>query len=159
MTAWVAPGAFVLGKVTLGENASVWYTAVLRADRDSITVGDSTNLQDGVVVHADPGHPVLLGERVSVGHRAVLHGCTVEDDVLIGMGAIVMNGARVGAGSIVGAGALVPEGFAVPPGSLVLGMPGKVRRPVTDAERSTIRANALEYVDLARYHRDLNSST
>ncbi|MBU2664094.1 gamma carbonic anhydrase family protein [Actinoplanes bogorensis] len=154
MTAWVAPGAVVFGKVTLGADSSVWYTAVLRADRDAIVVGDSTNLQDGVVVHADPGFPALIGARVSVGHRAVLHGCTIEDDVLIGMGAIVLNGARIGAGSIVGAGALIPEGFVVPPGSLALGMPAKVRRPVTDAERAHIRTNALEYVDLARHHRD-----
>ncbi|BBH69233.1 gamma carbonic anhydrase family protein [Actinoplanes sp. OR16] len=151
--AWIAPGAVVAGRVTLGPDTGVWYHAVLRADMDAITVGAGTNLQDGVVVHADPGFPATIGAGVSVGHRAVLHGCTVEDDVLIGMGAIVMNGARIGTGSIVAAGALVPEGTRVPPGSLVLGMPAKVRRPVTDPERESIAVNAQAYVELLRLHR------
>ena len=149
---WIAPGAVVTGDVTLGTDVGVWYTAVLRADRNEITVGDESNLQDGVVVHADPGFPARIGARVSVGHRAILHGCTIEDDVLIGMGAIVMNGATIGTGSIVGAGALVPEGTTIPPESLVLGMPGKVRRSITAAEREKILANARGYVELARKH-------
>jgi len=152
-TAWVAPGAVVAGRVTLGADASVWYQTVVRADLDTITIGAGSNLQDGVVVHADPGFPVTVGVGVSVGHRAVLHGCVVEDDVLIGMGAIVMNGARVGAGTVVGAGALIPEGAVVPGGSLVLGMPGKVRRETTAEERAGITANAAHYVGLAGHHR------
>jgi carbonic anhydrase/acetyltransferase-like protein (isoleucine patch superfamily) len=147
---WIAPGAVVTGKVTLGEDVGVWYTAVLRGDLDEITVGNESNLQDGVIVHADPGFPARIGARVSVGHRAVLHGCTIEDDVLVGMGAIVMNGATIGAGSIIAAGALVPEGTEVPPGSLVMGMPAKVRRPVTEMEAAKIAVNAEIYVELAR---------
>jgi carbonic anhydrase/acetyltransferase-like protein (isoleucine patch superfamily) len=152
-TAWIAPGAIVAGRVTLGPDASVWYYAILRADQDTITVGAGTNLQDGVIVHADPGVPVRIGARVSVGHRAVLHGCTIEDDVLIGMGAIVMNGAHIGAGSIVAAGALVPGGTTIPGGSLLLGMPATVRRAITTDERASISANAVEYRKLAGIHR------
>src|SRR3954454_19744248 len=140
--AWVAPGAVLAGRVQLGAEASVWYTCVLRGDMDSITVGARSNIQDGTVVHADPGFPVTIGSGVSVGHRAVLHGCVIEDDVLIGMGAIVMNRAVVGAGSVVGAGALVPEGLGIPPRSLVLGMPAKVRRETSDDEEAGNRANA-----------------
>ncbi|MEV4278469.1 gamma carbonic anhydrase family protein [Actinoplanes xinjiangensis] len=151
-TAWIAPGAVVAGRVTLGPDTGVWYHTVVRADLDAITIGAGSNLQDGVVVHADPGHPVSVGANVSVGHRAVLHGCTVEDDVLIGMGAIVMNGARVGARSIIGAGALIPEGVTIPAGSLVLGAPGRVRRETTADEHAAIAANALVYVELARRH-------
>ncbi|MFC4066589.1 gamma carbonic anhydrase family protein [Actinoplanes subglobosus] len=151
-TAWIAPGAVVAGRVTLGPDSSVWYSTVVRGDLDSIAIGAGTNLQDGVVVHADPGHPASIGANVSVGHRAVLHGCTIEDDVLIGMGAIVMNGAHVGAHSIIAAGALVPEGVTIPAGSLVLGAPGKVRRETTADERAVIEANALIYVDLAKQH-------
>ncbi|KHD75358.1 gamma carbonic anhydrase family protein [Actinoplanes utahensis] len=152
-TAWIAPGAVVAGRVTLGADAGVWYQAVVRADLDTIAVGAGSNLQDGVVVHADPGFPVSVGANVSVGHRAVLHGCTIEDEVLIGMGAIVMNGARIGSGTIVGAGALIPEGAVIPAGSLVLGMPGKVRRDTTADERASILANATHYITLARHHR------
>ncbi|MFC7530897.1 gamma carbonic anhydrase family protein [Actinoplanes sp. GCM10030250] len=156
-TAWIAPGAVVAGRVTLGPDTGVWYQAVLRADMDTITVGAGTNLQDGVVVHADPGFPVSVGAGVSVGHRAVLHGCTIEDEVLIGMGSIVMNGAYVGSGSIIGAGAVIPEGSVVPAGSLVLGMPGKVRRETTEDERKSIALNAAAYVELARLHRSAQS--
>ncbi|MEU4560767.1 gamma carbonic anhydrase family protein [Actinoplanes sp. NPDC023936] len=152
-TSWIAPGAVLAGRVDLGPDASVWYQAVLRADLDTITIGAGTNLQDGVVVHADPGFPVRVGAHVSVGHRAVLHGCTVADEVLIGMGAIVMNGAHIGSGSIVGAGAVIPEGTVVPAGSLVLGMPGRVRRETTDDERKSIVGNATAYIELARQHR------
>ncbi|MBB2946964.1 carbonic anhydrase/acetyltransferase-like protein (isoleucine patch superfamily) [Actinoplanes lutulentus] len=152
-TAWVAPGAVVAGRVTLGADVSVWYQTVVRADLEDVAIGPGTNLQDGVVVHADPGFPVSVGSGVSVGHRAVLHGCTIEDDVLIGMGAIVMNGAHIGTGSIVAAGALVPEGSRIPAGSLVLGMPAKVRRPITEGERASIAANAEVYIELAKLHR------
>jgi Carbonic anhydrases/acetyltransferases, isoleucine patch superfamily len=153
-SAWVAGGATLIGRVAIGARSSVWFTTVLRGDGDRIVVGEETNLQDGVVVHADPGFPVSVGDRVSVGHRAVLHGCTVEDDVLIGMGAVVLNGAHVGKGSLVAAGAIVLEGTTVPPGTLVAGVPAKVRRQLTDEEVAGVRSNAAGYVLLAtRYPR------
>ena len=153
-SAWVAGGATLIGRVAIGARSSVWFTTVLRGDGDRIVVGEESNLQDGVVVHADPGFPVSVGDRVSVGHRAVLHGCTVEDDVLIGMGAVVLNGAHVGKGSLVAAGAIVLEGTTVPPGTLVAGVPAKVRRQLTDEEVAGVRSNAAGYVLLAtRYPR------
>jgi len=152
-TAWLAPGSYILGDVSLGQDCSVWYGAVLRADLASITVGDRSNLQDNVTVHADPSFPVHVGQDVTVGHGAVLHGCMVEDHALIGMGATVLNGAQIGERSIIAAGALVPEGFVVPPSSLVVGCPGRVRRPVTDQERDRAAAGTASYVDLARQHR------
>lgn len=149
-SAWIAPNATVIGDVRIGEHASLWFSAVLRADGDAITVGSESNIQDGCVAHADRGVPLSLGSGVTVGHNAVLHGCQIEDDVLIGMGAIVLNGAFVGAGSIIGAGAMIPEGSVIPPGSLVLGVPGRVRRDTTAAERQAIRANARLYVERVR---------
>ncbi|WP_344323154.1 gamma carbonic anhydrase family protein [Streptomyces macrosporus] len=151
--AYVAPTAVVVGDVALSAGASVWYNAVLRGDCDAIAVGADSNVQDNCTVHADPGFPTVVGERVSVGHNAVLHGCTVEDEVLIGMGATVLNGARVGAGSLVAAHALVPQGMEIPPGSLVAGVPARVRRELTAEEREGIRANAAMYRDLALVHR------
>lgn len=148
--AWVAPTAVLVGAVDLGAQASVWYGAVVRADNDAITIGPRSNLQDGVVVHADPGVPVTVGAGVSVGHRAVVHGCTIGDDVLVGMGAVVLNRARIGAGSLIAAGTVVLEGADIPPGSLVAGLPGKVRRELTDAEREAIVQNAANYCALAR---------
>lgn len=145
--AWVAPNATVVGDVTIRARVGVWYSAVIRADTESIEIGDGTNIQDNCVLHADPGYPLRLGERVSVGHGAILHGCRIGDDVLIGMGAIVMNGATIGDGTIVGAGTLIPEGVSVPDGSLVLGAPGRVRRSTTDDERKDNRATAERYVD------------
>ena len=153
-TAWAAPNATLLGKVTLGESASVFYSAVLRGDMDTITIGERSNIQDGCVAHTDPGHPVVVGAGVSVGHRAVLHGCTVEDDALIGMGAVVLNGAVVGAGSLVAAGAVVTEGMQIPPGSLVAGVPAKVRRELDEDAQEALRRNARIYVDLAAQHRE-----
>jgi len=150
---WVAPSAQILGDVQLRAGSSVWYTAVLRADFDPIVVGERSNLQDGVIVHTDATHPTTIGAGVSVGHRAVLHGCTIEDDCLIGMGSVVLNGARIGAGSLVAAGAVVPEGVVVPPRSLVAGVPGKVRREIDDDGLARIRRNAEVYVGLAELHR------
>lgn len=144
-TAFVAHGARVIGSVRLAEGASVWYNAVLRADSDSITVGAGSNIQDNVSVHVDAGHPVVIGANVSVGHNAVVHGCTIDDGALIGMGATVLSGARIGAGCLVAAGAVVLEGTDVPAGSLVAGVPAKVRRELTDAERAGIRQNAQIY--------------
>lgn len=153
-SAWAAPNATLLGKVTLGESASVFYSAVLRGDMDTITIGERSNIQDGCVAHTDPGRPVVVGAGVSVGHRAVLHGCTVEDDALIGMGAVVLNGAVVGAGSLVAAGAVVTEGMQIPPGSLVAGVPAKVRKELDEEAIESLRQNARTYVDLAARHRE-----
>ena len=152
--AFVAAGAVIVGDVRLAAGSSVWYNAVLRAEAEPIVVGEDANLQDTVVCHVDAGFPLTIGRGVSVGHRAVLHGCTVEDDCLIGMGSVVLNGAHIGAGSLVAAGAVVPEGAVIPPRSLVAGVPGKVRRDIDDAGLDRIRANADVYVDLARRHRE-----
>ncbi len=143
--AFVATGARVIGAVTLDEGASVWYNAVLRADSDAITVGAGSNLQDNVVVHVDAGHPVHIGRDVSVGHNAVVHGCTIGDGSLVGMGSVVLSGAVIGEGSLVAAGAVVLEGTVVPPGSLVAGVPARVRRELTEDERSGILKNAQTY--------------
>ena len=151
-SAWVAPGATVVGAVHLQDEVSIWYSAVLRGDGDRIDIGARSNLQDGTVVHADPGFPVSLGTGVSVGHRAILHGCTIENEVLIGMGAIVMNGARIGRGSLIAAGALVVEGTEIPPGSLVAGVPGKIRRATTEEEQQGIRGTAHTYIELMARH-------
>ncbi|MCK1798955.1 gamma carbonic anhydrase family protein [Streptomyces sp. XM4193] len=152
--AFLAPTATVVGAVTLGEGASVWYGAVLRADFEPIEVGADSNIQDNCVIHTDPGYGARVGERVSVGHGAVLHGCVVEDDSLVGMGATVLNGARIGAGSLVAAQALVPQGMEVPPNSLVAGVPAKVRRELTEEERAGLVLNAEAYTGLAAAHRD-----
>jgi carbonic anhydrase/acetyltransferase-like protein (isoleucine patch superfamily) len=151
--AYVHPRATVLGAVTLGAQASVWPGAVVRGDSDAITIGARSNVQDGAVLHADPGRPLVIGAGVTIGHRAVVHGCAVEDDVLIGIGAIVLNGAVLGRGSVIGAGAVVPEGMQVPAGSLVLGVPGRVVRAVDDAMRARIARGAAAYAALAARHR------
>lgn len=152
--AFVAPTAVVVGDVTLGPRASVWYNAVLRAEKAPITIGEGSNVQDGCAFHTDVDRPVVLGTGVSVGHRAVLHGCIVEDDCLIGMGAVVLNGAKIGAGSMVAAGAVVLEGTEVPPGSLVAGVPGKVRRELSEDEREKLKVNGRNYLALTEVHRD-----
>ena len=143
--AWVAPNATLVGKVTLHAQTSVWFGAVLRGDGDRIDVGAGSNVQDGCVLHADPGIPLQIGSGVSIGHNAVVHGCVVEDDALVGMGAVVMNGARIGRGSLVAAGTVVLEGTVVPPGSLVAGVPGKVRRELTDDEMRGLQGTAERY--------------
>nr|WP_156608834.1 gamma carbonic anhydrase family protein [Auraticoccus cholistanensis] len=151
-SAWVAPGAELVGRIRLAAGSSVWYGAVLRADGADLVVGPRSNVQDGCVVHADLGAGVALGEHVTVGHRAVLHNCTVGDRVLVGMGAVVLNRARIGSDVIIGAGAVVAEDVEVPSGSLVLGVPGRVRRELTDEERARVLDNARSYVELARRH-------
>lgn len=151
--AWVAPTATLVGDVTLGEGATVWYGAVLRGDEDAIVVGERSNVQDGCVVHTDPGRPVTIGADVTIGHGAIVHGATVDDGVLVGMGATLLNGSVVGSGSVIGAGALVSEGVVIPPGSLVLGVPGKVRRETTQLERDAIARSATGYVARADRHR------
>jgi carbonic anhydrase/acetyltransferase-like protein (isoleucine patch superfamily) len=152
--AFVADGVTLVGQVTLRPGSSVWYGSVIRADGAPIEVGEHSNVQDGCVLHSDPDFPVVVGARVSVGHRVVVHGCTVEDDALIGMGAVVLNGAVVGRGSLVAAGSVLLEGTVVPPNSLVAGVPGKVKREVNDAERERMRSGAESYVARARRYRE-----
>ena len=142
---WVAPTATVIGKVRIGAGVGVWFGAVVRGDGEPIVIGPDTNLQEHVVVHTDAGFPVTVGAGCTVGHRAILHGCVLGDNVLVGMGAIVLNGARVGDNCLIGAGALVPEGREIPPGSLVVGMPGKVARPLTADEIVRNRKSAAHY--------------
>lgn len=155
--AWVAPGAVLAGEVSVGAETGIWYTCVVRADLAPITLGARTNVQDGSVLHADPGFPATIGDGVTIGHRAVVHGCTVADDVLIGMGAVLMNGVHVGAGSLIAAGAVLTQGTVVPPGSLVAGVPGKVRRELGEVERDSIPLSAAAYVHLLGLHRDANT--
>lgn len=150
---FVAPGASVIGRVRLGSGSSVWYGSVLRGDSSTITIGAQTNIQDGCVGHADEGFPLEIGDRVTVGHRVVIHGCQVADDVLIGMGAVLMNGVQVGSGALIAAGAVVTQGTEIPAGALVAGVPAKVVRDVRDAERELITSSAQHYVELARHHR------
>jgi len=152
-TAYVHPTAVVLGDVTLGARVSVWPTAVIRGDTDSISIGDDSNVQDGTIIHVDAGLPVAIGKRVGIGHRAIVHGATIEDDVLIAMGAILLNGVHVGTGSIVGAGAVVREGMRIPPNSLVLGVPGRIARSTTEEELERIRKTVQSYLDLQAQYR------
>ncbi|MFA5331376.1 MAG: gamma carbonic anhydrase family protein [Methanoregula sp.] len=146
---WCAPHATVVGNVTFGKDVGIWFGAVLRADKDRITIGDRSNVQDNCVVHTSTGFPTTLGNDVSVGHGAILHGCTIGDRGLVGMGAIILNGAVIGEDSLIGAGAVVTEGMNVPPGSVVIGVPGKVIRPTSNAQKTHIFENAQSYVRLA----------
>lgn len=152
-TAFIAPGAAIMGDVTLGEHASVWYAAVVRGDMAPIVIGAETNLQDGTIVHVDEGVPCTVGRRVGVGHRVILHGCTVGDECLIGMGSVLLNNVRIGSGSVVAAGAVIPEGMQVPPRSLVMGVPGRIVRQVDASLASRITATWQHYVEQARAHR------
>ena len=152
-TSFVAAGARLVGDVSLGENASVWYNAVLRGDGAPIVVGSGSNLQDNVSVHVDAGHPVLIGENVSVGHNAVVHGCAIGDGTLIGMGSVILSGAVIGEGCLVAGGAVVLEGAVIPPGSLVAGVPAKVRRELTAEEKDGILRNAEVYRERLDLHR------
>jgi carbonic anhydrase/acetyltransferase-like protein (isoleucine patch superfamily) len=145
--AFVAPTAVVVGAVTMGPHSSIWYGAVARADADQIEIGEGSNVQDGCTLHSDEGFPLLIGKGVTVGHRVVLHGARVDDDVLVGMGSIVMNGAHIGSGSIVAAGAVVTPGTVVPPNSVVGGIPAKVLRPATEDDMAHIRGNAASYTE------------
>ena len=152
-TAFIHPEAFACGDLTLGERASVWPGAVLRADSAPITIGAASNVQDGVVIHVDPGLPCTIGSRVTIGHRAVVHGATVADDCLIGIGAIVLNRVVVGRGSLIGAGAVCSEGMEIPPNSLVLGVPAKVVRTVDDKLRARMASGVEAYIALSERHR------
>lgn len=151
--AFVHDAAHVIGDVTLGAHVSVWPTAVLRGDTAPIVVGEDSNIQDGSVLHVDRGVPCTIGKRVAIGHRAIVHGATVHDDCLIGMGAIVLNRVVVGSGSIVGAGAVCTEGMIIPPNSLVIGVPAKVRRETTADERARIAGTVAAYLELQQEHR------
>ncbi len=150
---FIHPTAVVVGDVHLADDTSVWPTAVIRGDIERITIGARSNVQDGAVLHADPGIPTIVGEDCVIGHRAIVHGSVLEDCVLVGMGAILLNGVRVGSGSIIGAGAVVTENTVIPPGSLVVGVPGKVVRTHGDAARAGILDNAARYVALAQRHK------
>eukprot|EP00434_Breviolum_minutum_P009069 symbB.v1.2.007985.t1/scaffold496.1/size195705/9 len=158
-TAWIAPGARIIGDVRLGHEVGVWFNCVLRGDDSYIQVGDRTNIQDLTMIHLDKGCPCIIGREVSVGHSCILHGCTVEDEVLVGMGATILNRAVIGRGSVVGAGALVLEGMEVPPFSLVVGSPAKVKKQYEEEERiMTQRKHAASYVEKARlFQADLTS--
>ena len=152
-SAFLAAGVVVLGDVTIGAEASLWFHAVARGDTEAIRIGARTNIQDGAILHADPGFPCEIGSGVTVGHGAIVHGAAVEDDALIGMRAVVLNGARIGAGSVVGAGAVVPSGLVVPPRSLVLGVPAKVERELGVAVLEKNRKTADHYVEAAKAYR------
>lgn len=153
-TAYIHPAAHVLGDVSIGAQGSVWPTAVLRGDTAPITVGESSNIQDGAIVHVDRGVPCTIGDRVAIGHRAIIHGATIESDVLVGMGAILLNRVVVGSGSIIGAGAVCREGMVIPPNSLVVGVPGKVIRETTTEERERIARTVASYLELQAEHRE-----
>ena len=156
-TAFIAPGAVVIGDVTLGEESSVWYNTVIRGDIHEIKIGAHSNIQDGSVVHLADDYGVYVGDYVTVGHKALLHACRIDDEVLIGMGAIILDGAEIGARSIIGAGSLVTKGKVIPPGSLVMGSPGKVVRQLDQAEQLAIKSWAEKYVEVAKKHRDAAS--
>lgn len=150
--AWAAPSADLIGDVRLGLRASVWFGAIIRADNTPIIIGDETNIQDGAIGHSDPGQPLNIGARVTVGHQAILHGCTIADYCLIGMGARILNGAVLESECLVGAGALITEGKRFEPGSLIVGSPARAVRQLTEAERQALRASAAHYADkAARY--------
>jgi carbonic anhydrase/acetyltransferase-like protein (isoleucine patch superfamily) len=153
-SAWIAPNSTVLGDVAIGEYSSVWFGAVVRADTEPVRIGRRTNVQDLCVLHADPGFPCLVGDEVTIGHGAIVHGARVADRVMIGMRAVVLNGAQIGEHCVIGAGAVVPEGMAVPPRSLVLGVPGKIRREVTADEIVRLERAARHYVELSRRQRE-----
>jgi carbonic anhydrase/acetyltransferase-like protein (isoleucine patch superfamily) len=153
-SAFIADNATVLGAVTVGEESTIWFGAVVRGDTERIMIGRQSNVQDLCVLHADEGIPCILGDRVTVGHAAIVHGAIVEDDVMIGMRAVILNRVRIGTGSIIAAGAVLPEGFEVPPKSLVMGLPGKIRREVTDDDVRRIQHAAAHYVAMGRRFRD-----
>lgn len=153
-TCFVAPNATVLGDVTLGADSSIWFNTVLRGDVDKIVVGSQTNIQDGSIVHVDTGFPCIIGKRVGVGHRAIVHGCTIDDECLIGMGSVVLNGVHVGSGSVIAAGAVVPEGMRIPPGSLVMGVPGRIVRQVDRELAERIRGTWEHYVQRAKEYKE-----
>ena len=156
---WIAPNASVIGDVNLERDASIWFNAILRADNEPITIGEGSNVQDGAIIHTDPGYACNIGKKVTVGHMAMLHGCSIGDGSLIGIGSVVLNGAKIGRNCIIGSKALVTEGMEVPDGSMVLGIPGKIKKTLTEEEQSVVPLGADHYIDnykkykqLAHYH-------
>ena len=156
---WIAPNASVIGDVNLERDASIWFNAILRADNEPITIGEGSNVQDGAIIHTDPGYACNIGKKVTVGHMAMLHGCSIGDGSLIGIGSVVLNGAKIGKNCIIGSKALVTEGMDVPDGSMVLGIPGKIKKTLTEEEQSVVPLGAEHYIDnykkykqLANYH-------
>ena len=156
---WIAPNASVIGDVNLERDASIWFNAILRADNEPITIGKGSNVQDGAIIHTDPGFACNIGKKVTVGHMAMLHGCSIGDGSLIGIGSVVLNGAKIGKNCIIGSKALVTEGMDVPDGSMVLGIPGKIKKTLTEEEQSVVPLGADHYIDnykkykqLAQYH-------
>jgi carbonic anhydrase/acetyltransferase-like protein (isoleucine patch superfamily) len=150
---WIAPNAAVIGAVKLKRNASIWFGAVVRGDNELITVGQNSNVQDGSVLHTDMGYPLTIGDDVTIGHKVMLHGCVIDDNSLIGIGAIILNGARIGRNCLIGAGALITEGKVIPDNSLVMGAPGRVIRPVTPEMAAGLKASAAHYVETWRRYR------
>ncbi|MCL5058630.1 MAG: gamma carbonic anhydrase family protein [Actinobacteria bacterium] len=148
---FLAPGSKIVGRVKIGSRSSVWYNTVVRGDADSVTIGCCTNIQDGCTLHEDPGFPLVLGDGVSVGHNCILHGCRIEDNVLVGMGAVILNGAHIGAGAVIGAGSLVVQGLEIPPGHLAMGLPAKIIRPLGEEEAANFRAMADKYMKRAQF--------
>ncbi len=153
-TAWVAPGAVVVGNVSVGSRSSIWFGCVVRGDLEPVRIGDRTNVQDLTLIHVDRGHPVEIGDDVTIGHRAVIHGCRIGDGALIGMGAVLLSGSRIGNGALVGAGAVVPEGFEVPDEAVAVGVPVRLRGLVDDELRERVSAGAESYVEAAESYRD-----
>jgi len=156
-TSFIAPNASLIGRVKIGENSSVWFNTVLRGDMENISIGEESNIQDLSMGHADPGFPLVVGNRVTIGHNCVVHGCRIEDDCLIGMGAIIMNGVRIGRGSIIGAGAVLLEGMEVPEFSMVVGSPAKVRKTYDESILENIRQSAQIYVKRSISYREQNT--
>ena len=154
---YVSSNATIIGDVTLAKGASVWFHTVIRGDKDAIVIGEDSNIQDNCTLHTDPKHQLLIGKRVTVGHNAVLHGCTIEDEALIGMGAIVLNGAHIGSHSMIGAGALVKEGQQIPEHSLVVGCPAKIIRMTSEEQVADILENAQHYAALGREYKTIDS--
>ena len=155
---WIAPSANVIGEVILAKDASVWFNAVLRADNEPIYVGQGSNIQDGAIIHTDPGFSCVIGEKVTVGHMAMLHGCNIGDGSLIGIGSVILNGAKIGKNCIIGSKALVTEGMEIPDGSMILGIPGKVKKILNDEEQSVLSIGADHYVENYKKYKKLLKS-
>ena len=152
---WIAPNASVIGDVILERDTSIWFNAILRADNEPITIGEGSNVQDGAIIHTDPGYACNIGKKVTVGHMAMLHGCSIGDGSLIGIGSVVLNGAKIGKNCIIGSKALVTEGMDVPDGSMVLGIPGKIKKTLTEEEQSVVPLGADHYIDNYKKYKQL----
>ena len=155
---WIAPNASVIGEVNLERDVSIWFNAILRADNEPITIGEGSNVQDGAIIHTDPGYACSIGKKVTVGHMAMLHGCSIGDGSLIGIGSVVLNGAKIGKNCIIGSKALVTEGMDVPDGSMVLGIPGKIKKTLTEEEQSFVPLGADHYIDNYKKYKQLAKS-